>query len=106
MSANNWRTCPECIRNWYDKKEQALRKITESYGKVSVEDYNYSKKEYEKMVRSGVSSTLREYYELGMDDTGLFGMSYHCSCDTCGFEFTYKHEEQADLTKKSSPSIH
>jgi hypothetical protein len=47
-------------------------------------------------------NTLREDYEIGVNDTGEFEIVYSCRCNTCGFVFTFKHKQQ--LTKPNDTS--
>ena len=91
MSADNWGTCPKCNKKYKSEKE----KIEELYGKVPVEEYHkmLSKVKVELEVEE---STLREDFEVWTDKDGVFHVSYHCECEVCGLDFSYKHEEQIE----------
>jgi hypothetical protein len=71
--------------------------LAELYGNVPVEEY-----ERRKALLGGNEElsheTMREDYELGVDDGGWFEMRFSCSCDRCGFRFSFEHSEQIDLT--------
>lgn len=88
MSADNWRVCPKCKKT--NESKGSL------YGKVSEEEYldslNQLKVDEE---------TLREDYEIGIDERGEFYVDYSCRCQTCGFGFHYKHSQMLELTEDS-----
>ncbi len=91
MSADNWGICPRCKER--NKRELAglAKKLVDGYGKISREDY-------EKLLDQEISvselrETLREDYELWVNEDGLFYVSYGCSCNVCGFEFNFAYEE-------------
>ena len=97
MSADSWTLCPKC-----EKKRMAdLKILTEevewSYGKVDkdhylklvnklsvAENYKLGHEEY----------TLREDYEVSIDEGGEFYVDYRGSCAVCGFEFSYEYAEK------------
>jgi hypothetical protein len=84
MSADAWRECPNCkVLN--DKKLDAL------YGTVSQSEYMAAVYELDDRVKE----TLREDYEISMNEDGVLEISYSCSCTVCKFNFKYKHSEVA-----------
>jgi len=92
MSADAWRTCPNCLKKAENKKEV-------SYGKVSEEEYLRVVLELEDLKDQEVQ-TLREDYEMFTDEDGQFYASYSCSCSMCHFSFVYKYEK--DLMNESN----
>ena len=94
MSADNWADCPNCFANVNTAKDRARK----SYGKVSLQEYERLLKEVEEAKPK--RSTLREDYEIYVGIKGEFHVGYSCSCDQCGFEFRYKHEQQVPLKEK------
>jgi hypothetical protein len=44
-------------------------------------------------------STLREDYEIGTDDKSRFYVIYHCHCKICGFDYSFRHEEQLKIER-------
>lgn len=87
MSANNWRSCPKCCRE-YNKSKEYLDSV---YGNIPLEDYN---KLISKLPENPKSEqNLREDYEIGINVNGSFFLSYRGSCDRCGFEYKYSHKE-------------
>lgn len=92
MSADNWRTCPRCTRTAKNSKDTQKKKCAESYGKVAAEKFLQMLADSEKPVE--LDDSMREDYDIGIDDTGEFGVSYRAYCGTCGFTFSYTHEEK------------
>jgi len=73
MSAYSWRICPRCkIKN----DEANAKKLS------GVEKPNELKE------------TLREDYEIGIDEDGLFYVNYGGRCDECGLVYKFNHEEE------------
>ena len=85
MSANNWRTCPECSR----ERNAAIEAVKAMYGKVPFDVFNRGM-EKAKDIPSKEAS-LREDWEIYSVDR-ILHIKYECSCDDCGFSFTYKNE--------------
>jgi hypothetical protein len=69
------------------------KKVKDSYGKVSAEEYLCLTKQFEKPVER--EQTLREDYELGIVENKFY-VSYRASCTACKFSFTFKEERAAD----------
>ncbi len=87
MSADNWGICPKCAK----KFELAAS----PYGKIPEDEYLDWVEEHEDDPLEP-ESTLREDYELGIDEGGKFYVIYRGQCQEkgCGFLFEYRHEEQ------------
>lgn len=92
MSADNWRECPKCLKDAIARKEALANKVIESYGKISAEEYLSLVAEQQEPIVPDV--TLREDWDIFTDETGIFLVSYRCSCSKCGFSYRFKHEEQ------------
>lgn len=99
MSANNWDICPRCKQRAEAKHAKAKKDIQKSYGKVTPEEYQRRLDAVREPPE--LEETLREDWELGMEDDGRFHVGYFASCQDCGLEFQYKHEEKVDLEKAS-----
>ena len=92
MSADNWDICPRC-KVAVDKAATHKRlAASRAYGKVAVDEWMTLQAEASKP--SELEQTLREYYEIGVDQNGEFYVSYRAACKPCGFQFTYKHTEK------------
>lgn len=98
MSARNWSECPKCLKKLEKEKERLRLEAGDKYGKISKDDYLTLLKEIESSIPEGLKEyTLREDYEIGTDEYGLFEISYKCCCDRCGFKYNFKHEEQLKI---------
>lgn len=89
MSADKWSICPQCMQTTLKQKEKQVKETTEKYGKVSVE-------EYKKLLQYSIEPvnlepTMREDYELGIDEDGSFDITYSAYCDQCKFSFEFNH---------------
>lgn len=94
MGADNWAVCPKCKRVAEASKEKERKHAQKSYGKVTPE-------EWRELVRIAelpleMPTALREDYELGTNEDGLFYVIYRCSCQDCDFRHEFKHESQVD----------
>ncbi len=99
MSANNWTFCPKCQLVGLDRRQVAIDKARDSYGKVSPEEYEALL--FKSRMPIDEEETLREDYELGIsnvdDHTKQFYISYHASCDKCGFSYRFTRENKLAL---------
>lgn len=95
MSADSWAICPQCKAIAEKANKKSIENAEKSYGKVSSEKY------LEMMAAANeptaVANSLREDYEIRMDDDGEFTISYGCSCQRCKFTFEYNHSERPSL---------
>ncbi len=76
-------------------RQAAHAEAQAAYGKLSVEDYAAKFSEASSIPYRPAES-LREDWEIYTDEQGRFAVSYGCSCEKCGFEFSYQHKEQLD----------
>lgn len=66
MAADNYGVCPSCLKKG-DKDEQEIRD----------------------------ASTLRENFEVGIDEKGEFFVIYDGQCEVCKFGFRFRHTQDA-----------
>ncbi len=96
MSADNWAICPKCTIAKENKREVLKKRLETDYGKVSVTEYK-EMIENLKIIDGKIANptqdsiTLREDYEIGIDETGEFYVNYQAFCMTCNFEHIYKN---------------
>lgn len=90
MGADNWGVCPSCKRKAEADKIEQQKLVGESYGKVAPDEYLRLFNEAAQPI--SLKDTLREDYEIGVDETGYFAVSYSGSCHVCKFAFTFKEE--------------
>ena len=74
---------------------------SEAYGKVSPEKFDELRDEargFRRMIEEDeeFTSTLREDWDIGTTDGG-FSVTYGALCTTCGFRFSFKHEEKLNI---------
>jgi hypothetical protein len=104
MSANNWTTCPRCyvtqVAARKNLAENLLREAKASYGKVPHEEYHRllleadSARAAAEKLHDSFPETLREDYELGINDNDDFTVDYGATCTQCNWKFTFKHEQK------------
>ncbi len=98
MSADRWTQCPRCYVTNREHAAELDKIVAESYGKVPAEKFDELRNDafsFRKGITSddNFTSSLREDYEVGIQN-GEFSVGYSGRCDTCGFKFTFKHEEK------------
>lgn len=97
MSADNWRVCPQCkIRN-AEKTAKKFSEVQDSYGKDSPDAYMEKLMKAKEFAAEPLEQTLREDYEIYIDEDGDFYAGYRGGCDRCGLVFNFKHEEKVPL---------
>lgn len=96
MSANNWGVCPRCKAKEAKRIEAARANVRKTYGKVDAEQYTINQAALAELERAELPDTLREDWEIGVNDCGLFFVSYRYVCQEagCGFEHHFTHEQQ------------
>ena len=102
MSADNWRVCPQCVAK--ERAEvAALKKLADkSYGKVSAQEWQskIAAIAERESLEDDMPASLREDYELWIDDNGKFHVSYRASCQDCPYKFSFKHEYQTEFEER------
>ncbi len=100
MSADNWSQCPRCrIRVW-DEKKAALEAVQATYGKIPADDF-VADLERAKGMNTDLDNSVREDYEIFIDEHGRFVVSYSAGCRNggCGYSFEYNHQEQTQVVR-------
>lgn len=93
MSANRWSQCPTCIKGHHEVVAEKLAATRDSYGKIGAADYEALVKEHEAAARKTLPESLREDWELGVEEDGRFYIGYTASCQDCGYRFNFQHEQ-------------
>jgi len=101
MSADNWGICPSCYNKALQSKNADRKTVEESYGKISLEDFNKMFKEAARKVEPEDFRTLREDYEIGVDREGTFEVTYSGHCSECGFIFRFNKTIDTSKENKS-----
>ena len=81
--------CPKCFTEQQDDIDAKSALASNSYGKIPEEEYYKLLKASQEVV--AVNATLQEEYDIGVSAQGDFGVTYKCSCKTCGFTFTFEN---------------
>ena len=82
MSANNWTVCPIC----HNLPEEWRNGIDYLYGKIPRKKFQEIEKEYEALQ----IETVREDWNIGLDDDGAVSIHYSAECHNCGAKWHYK----------------
>lgn len=101
MSADNWTTCPRCKINHENSRQEQRDEISKAYGNVPPAEYSGLVASYDRHADKP-TQTLREDYWQGVDENGEYTCSYGCSCDVCGFSFSFSTKIEAETVLKKS----
>lgn len=102
MSADNWTTCPKCKSNKEDVIKKTRLEAEKSYGKVTSDKFLSLINDISNEENKEPDETLREDYEIGMDEGKSFSINYRASCSACEFKYNYDYGISIPLTDKSS----
>ncbi len=97
VSATAWQICPRCYATAVKAHEKELAEVAQSYGKINSAEW--IERNAAAQQPTNLEETLREDYEMLIEKNGNFYISYQASCEICGFEHSFKHEEQLDLSE-------
>lgn len=100
MSADNWTICPKCKTNKEDAKKKARLEAEKSYGKITPGEFLSLMNDISSNENKEQERTLREDYEIGMDEYGSFSINYSAICGDCGFKYKYDYVVSIPLTNK------
>lgn len=93
MSGDAWEQCPICN----NLPEEWRNGIDHLYGKVPLKEFKEIETKYNKLKSE---KTVREDYEVGLDNDGTAWVSFYLKCQTCGAE--WKHSAK-DIKHTSGP---
>lgn len=101
MSANNWRTCPQCLARAKVHQQNLRDRAARAYGKVP-------RDKYEAMCRKAsepisLEEEFREDWDIGTDDHGDFYVRYRGNCQRCGLTHEFKHDSVVKM--KVGPDV-
>jgi hypothetical protein len=95
MSADNWMKCPQCLRDIGNAKSAEIRSAEQSYGKIPYTEFLALTKKSQMSIE--LDETLREDWEIGMNEDGTFFVDYSCRCTKCGFNYNFKQRDRVSL---------
>lgn len=103
MSADNWAICPQCVKNLENEVTQLRNKLAENYGKIPANTYLQLVREVESKEKNKITDpTLREDYEIGIDQESTFDIVYSASCTVCSYSFKYKYQQDVSLNDRAA----
>ena len=91
MSADNWRFCPQCFKKIHEVASQKLKEAKAGYGFVTVVEFEENMEKARRPIV--VPDTMREDFEVGIDENDNFYMNYKAYCSKCGFTYNHKLEK-------------
>lgn len=94
MSADNWAICPKCKKDKNNKIVSLRKEVEEKYGKLPLDEWESLKIANEKKMELELEYTLREDYQIGVNEEGEFAVDYSASCNVCDFRFFFEHSEE------------
>lgn len=97
MSANNWSVCPKCKANEERRQKTATEWAAKKYGVVTPAEYMAM---LEDAKPRELEETMREDYEIGVDDDGEFFVDYAATCQHGGCNFMFRFKHRQDATKE------
>ena len=89
MSADNWASCPRCVKRAEAARAAQVAAAGASYGKVPEQEYAAAVAAI-KDVRPVDYETFREDYEIYGAKDGAVTVDYSGSCGTCGLSVSFK----------------
>lgn len=98
MGADNWGTCPRCLRKADHEKVREAAETAQLYGQIPAEEYLAKLKNLGARTGRPVDQTLRKDFEIGTDVEGRFFVKYgaRCTFDECGFTRGFNHHEKTN----------
>lgn len=86
MSADAWVQCPIC----QNRPDEYRNGIDHLYGKVLEEEFLILVRKLEKLK---TKETVREDYEIYINEGGNLSISFSAKCVTCGAEWSFVKED-------------
>lgn len=101
MSADNWADCPGCAKQREVRISAAEKAVADSYGQVSVDEFDAARAELARL-KSGVADpTFREDYEIYGAEDGEVKVTYSGRCSVCGLSLKFEHAHPLDVGGRS-----
>lgn len=96
MSADNWGTCPRCMKKFEARVEEQTDAMRAAYGTVPADEYLRMQRDLVALTQTERpdDDTLREDYGIGIDSDGEFFVRYSASCENCGLTYSFDYDYQ------------
>ena len=91
MSADNWTTCPRCVRQYQAHLAQLVRDLDVAYGKVTPVEYERQRQALADAQAEEIDHTFREDYSIGINDDDTFSVDYGGCCTACKLSVRFTH---------------
>ncbi len=95
MSADNWVICPKCKKENDELNKKRILDAAKKYGKIPADEYIALAKEVSKPIE--LEPTMREDYDIGINENGQFAIYYRCSCSECNFKYGFDYAEEKNF---------
>lgn len=99
-----WDVCPNCSSVDKAVVEHGRHSLEAKYGSIPLEDWlvlQEKVKALEEDLEDPDTSALKEDLTIGFrNGESVFEVSFKCSCATCGFEYSFAHEEEIDIREE------
>lgn len=92
MSADNWATCPRCMKRREAETENAEIDVAASYGEVPLDEWEEMRRRQSDLIAAEPNRTLREDYEFHGASDGEVIAEYSASCDICDLRVSFTHQ--------------
>jgi hypothetical protein len=92
--------CPKCRIHNEQVRLDLQKMIAAQYGKIDPQQWMEAHAAAQKPVE--LSEVFREDWDLGMNDSGKFYVSYKGRCQDCGFGFEFRDNQQVLKLDKGS----
>lgn len=94
MSADRWDPCPIC----HNLPAEWRNGIDYLYRIVSKEEFEKSEAEYNKLKDK---ETVREDWDIGVNEDGTADVSFSAKCQNCGATWTIDTKVSAEIKKEN-----
>lgn len=98
MSADNWAVCPRCDQRRQDEIRAMDIDIAESYGSLTIEEFDRKRLERDEFAANKTPETFREDYEIYGAEDGEVRVSYSGGCKNCGLGIKFEHAHPLDVS--------
>jgi len=95
MSADNWIKCPKCTKRIVEEQAEKEDKVKVLYGKIPEDEYR--RKMGLVLQARGIEDTLREDYDIGIQDGTHFIIDYRASCIDVDCDYVFNYKKDIDI---------
>lgn len=89
MGADNWATCPRCVKRHEKAICESSERVSAAYGTIPVDEWMRMIDDHDQMVEAGVGRTFRENYEITGVALGEVDVEYRGTCRDCDLSVSF-----------------